>query len=565
MIGSFDSVVLAAVAAELEAWRGARLVRVTQPAPLEVLVELRAGGRSSAILCSADARWARVHLARAAAGGPRGPFAAMLQSRLAGARLVAVHQPPFERVLTLRAATDAGEVSLVAEIMGRHSNVLLVQDGDVAGALKPVPASRSRLRVVLPGSVYAPPPASRPRPQEVTAETLRAALRAGEAVATMLTTRLLGISPTMAREIAARAGLDPDRPAGEEAIAPLLDALRWIASVVERREFAPVVYLDGASPVGYTPFALRQVSGLVGEPVTSMSEAVTRVVTAQSAAAALSDLKASVIAAVRTALVNVARLEDGVRRALDDAREAADLQRRGELLLAYASQIPAGADAATVPDYADHPVAIPLDPTRTPVENAQALFARSGKLRRAVPALQNRLRALGEERAYLDSVLAMVAQAATVDEARAVELALAAEGYRRAARPTPPAAPAATGRTFALAEDATVLVGRSNRENDHITFKVAGPRDLWFHARGVSGAHVILRTGGRTPRPEETTQAAAIAAWFSRARGSASVAVDYTARAHVRKPKGSRPGVVIYEREQTVMVRPQAPPASTRR
>lgn len=560
MVGSFDSVVLAAVAADLQAWLGGRVARVTQSVSLELAVELRAGGRHAAILCSVHARWARVHLGAPGSDGTRSPFASMLRSRLDRARLAAVEQRAFERVLTLRFETDAGPADLVAEIMARHSNLILVQGGIISGALKPVPATLSSVREVLPGRRYQAPPAPRPSPVEITGDRLRNILDASaDPLTRILTTRLLGISPTMAREVAARAGLDPDRPVAPAAVEPLLGALRWLAAVVQRREFSPVVYLDGAAIAGYAPFPLRSVGHLVAERVPTMSEAVFRVMTAQRAESDLGEARARSVAAIQAALAKVTRIDAEVRAGLEDARRGEAVKQRGELLLAYAAQIPPGATEATVPGFDGAPITIPLDPTLTPVQNARALFARYAKLRRAGPALDARLRVLAQEREYLDAALAMVEQATDPTDAAALAEELRDEGYlRRAPRARPPAAPSRP-KAFPLPGGATVLVGRTNQDNDRITFKVAGPGDLWFHARGVPGAHVVLRTGGRAPEPVEIDRAAAVAAWFSRARGATSVAVDYTARAHVRKPKGSRPGFVVYERERTVQVRPQAP------
>lgn len=562
VIGSFDSIVLAAVAADLQALVGGRVVRVTQPGVSEVAVEMRAGAAETAILCSIHARWARLHLAPPGPGSARAPFAAMLRSRLDRARLTAVHQSAFERVLTLRFETDTGPADLVVEIMARHSNLILVRDGIIAGALKPVSSAMSSVREVLPGRPYHAPPAARPSPLQITDDRLRAILGASEdPLAEVLTTRLLGISPTMAREIAARAGLDPTLPArdAQAAAGNLMDVVRWLVAVIEHRDFSPVVYLEGTTIRGYAPFPLTHVATMVAERVPTMSEALARVMTRLSAEAELEEHRAPLLATIRAALAKATRAEEDVRRGLDEASSGEAVKQRGDLLLAYASQIPPGASEATVPGYADGiPVTIPLDPTLTPVENARALFLRYAKMRRAVPALDARLRDLAQERAYLDAALAMVEQATMPVDLVDLDQELADEGYRRRApraRPAPPPTP----RAFALPGGATVLVGRSNQDNDRITFTVAGPDDLWFHARGVPGAHVVLRTAGREPQSEDIARAAAIAAWFSRSRGSRTVGVDYTERRHVRKPKGSRPGFVVYARERTVQVRPEAP------
>jgi predicted ribosome quality control (RQC) complex YloA/Tae2 family protein len=202
-------------------------------------------------------------------------------------------------------------------------------------------------------------------------------------------------------------------------------------------------------------------------------------------------------------------------------------------------------------------VTIPLDRTRTPVQNARRLFERYTRMRDARPQIDARLDAVRNDQRYLASAMAMAETASAADDLTELRRELADDGYlpRRRLRGARSAKP----RTFALPGGAHLIVGRSNHDNDHVTFKVAGPDELWFHARGVPGAHVILRTGGRAPAGAEIEAAASAAAYFCAARAETRVAVDYTARKYVRKPKGSKPGMVTYGGETTVQAVPGIP------
>jgi predicted ribosome quality control (RQC) complex YloA/Tae2 family protein len=244
-------------------------------------------------------------------------------------------------------------------------------------------------------------------------------------------------------------------------------------------------------------------------------------------------------------------------RAQEESEGAGRLRTWGELLLAYASQIPGGSAETVLPGFDGELVTVPLDRTLTPVENAQRLFERYARMRDARPQIDARLGAVREDQRYLASALAMAATASGPDDLAELRRELADEGYLP--RPRGRATRAAKPRTLPLPGGSHLLVGRSNRDNDHVTFKVAGPDELWFHARGVPGAHVILRTGGRPATDAEIEAAASAAAYFSAARGAARVAVDYTARKHVRKPRGSKPGMATYERETTVQATPGIP------
>lgn len=562
LIGSFDSIVLAAVAVDLERLAGARVQRVRQAGEQEIIIDLRGPAGHASMLCSIHPRWARVHLAPGTDGTDLSPFGQMLRSRLSHARLREVEQPPFERTLTMRFETDTGSADLIAEIMGRHSNLILVQDGVITGALKLVPRAKSSVREVLPGLKYAAPPHPRPTPIEVRRQEFEEFLASSaEPLARALATRVLGLSPTMAAEVAARAGCDPDAPAEQQrgAIDRLWRALQELVTIVQTRDFSPVVYVDGDDVRGYAPFPLTHVRELRAVPVGTMSEAVRRAATHVGAQSDLDERRAGLVGAVRASLSKVTRTEVDLRKGLEEAAQSETTRQRGELLLAYASQIPPGSSKATVPGYDGTPLVIPLDPTLTPVENARKLFRRYTRIRKARPALEERLRAAAGEREYLESVLTMADQATSLDDLEELTRELAEEGYLRRRRQAARRAPAPKSRVYALDGGATVVVGKTNRDNDRVTFKVARPDDLWFHARGVPGAHVVLRSGAGHTTTEQIERAASIAAWFSKARGSGTVPVDYTARRCVRKPKGSRPGLVVYERERTVNVRPEAP------
>lgn len=555
---AFDSVVLAAVIRDLHPHVGARIRAVLQPSAAEIALELRRSGLDR-ILISVHARWARIHLSPPLPSGEPGPFAQMLRARLTGARLDAVLQPPFERAVTLRFETDAGPCDLVAELMGRHSNLILVQDGLITGALKLVSGTQSSVREVLPGRIYSPAPRDRQPPAAWAPPALAALLAGSEtAVAQTLTTAILGLGPVMARELCVRAGVDPGTPAARISDTRALhDALLDLDRLVREEAFAPVLYLSDGRPAGFAPFPLRHVSALAPVPVPTMSEAVAAVTGHLSTAAEFDDQRRSLVASIHAALRKADHAASELARALEEADGAGRLRVWGELLLAYASQIPAGSAEAVLPGYEGEMVTVSLDRTLTPVENARRLFERYARMRDARPAIDARLSAVRDDQRYLAAALAMAETASSADDLAELRRELADEGYlpRRRVRP----ARAGRPRTLALPDGAHLLVGRSNRDNDHVTFKVAGPEELWFHARGVPGAHVILRTGGRAPTEPEIAAAASAAAYFSAARGAGRVAVDYTARKHVRKPKDSKPGMAIYERETTVQVIPGIP------
>ena len=565
VVTSFDSVVLAAIAREIGAFVGSRLGRVTQPDPEEVAIEFRRRSGPVSLLVSIHARWGRVHLIERLTGGELSTFGQLLRSRLEGARLTAVHQIPFERVLRLAVTTLGGKFDLVAEIMGRHSNLILVQNGMITGSLKTVPPTKSALRVVRPGSPYAPPPVDRPSPSDLTEDALRQLLTSSDdPLAQHLVASVLGLSPTLATELVVRARLDPKAPANAQSdtTAQLWTELQSLVRIVQTQAFTPTIYLEGDEPVGFAPFPYEHLASLPHRPAASMSEAVAATLGRFGPAARLDEQRTALLTVVRRALARVERRELELRQAIEEAARTGRLRAHGELLLTYASQVPPGASEVTLPGFDGTPMTIPLDPALSASGNAQQLFKRYKRVRDARTTLANRLSDAEAERTYLESVLTLIAQATTAEDLTDLRQELADEGYLRRTprRPTRPSAKSGP-RRFAVAGGRLVLVGRTNRENDALTFKTAAPEDLWLHARGVPGAHVILKTDGKAPPEEAIRQAAALAAFFSQAREEPSVLVDYTPRKYVRKLQGAKPGLVTYTREQTLRVSPVAPDA----
>src|SRR2546427_3001969 len=280
-----------------------------------------------------------------------------------------------------------------------------------------------------------------------------------EPLAKRLVASVLGVSPPLAAEIVVRAGLNPEAPSRGQAgaAARLWETLQEVVAIVARDAFAPVLYYDGSAPVGFAPFPFKPLAGLREASTSSMSEAVEMVLGQFGAAARIEGERAALLAAIRAALERVERTAAEVQRAAEEAERTGKLRQHGELLLAYASQNPPRVPHVTLPGFDGAPVTIDLDPTLSAVENAQRLFKRYGRGRPARPAVEARLRAAADERAYLESARALIDQASSSDELFDLRRELADEGYVRTRKT--PARPSATPgpRRFGLADAATGL------------------------------------------------------------------------------------------------------------
>lgn len=577
---SFDALTLAAVAQDVRRYLGAQFGGVRQVAPDTLILTLRPDGRDRAgppaghLLFSIHPERARIHFAmRPGAAERLAPFGQLLRSRLVEARLRAVEQPAFDRVLRLRFDGLGGPIELIAEIMGRHSNLILADTRVVLGALKVVTVQMSARRPVLPGRPYVAPPAERPGPDGLDEPTLREILAGDRPLWQRLSGAVRGLGPLLAREVAARAGIDPATRAGEAgpAAGRVLAAIRAIAEVARNAALEPTVYESEGRVIAFAAIPLRVYARLAGRRPRSMSEAIERYFQHLGAADPLEELRRGLASAVRAVLRQREQAIQSNREALAESKTAERFRTMGELLLAYGSRIRPGDTSITVPGptAGDPEIAISLDPALTPAKNAQRLFRRYQKARATERALPTRMAQLDAEAGALREALVQIETAESPDDLWEIHADLAARGaLRRASRSRPthllrggrPTGP----RRFRTADGATIVAGRSARENDHVTFRVAGPHDLWFHARGAAGAHVILKTLGGKQRAEESPEgdivaAAQVAAFYSEGRRAGMVAVDYVPRRHVRKMRGAPPGAVVYTGERTVRVTPALP------
>ncbi len=565
---SFDSVILAAVIAECARLVGASVQRVSQTGPDEIVLTLRARGRARALLISSHPRWGRMHLVGRPIQGESSSFTHLLRSRLEGALLRSLDAPAFERLVTLTFETLEGVYDLVVEIMGRQANQILCQNGMIVGALRTMGVDRARGRAVLPQRPYQRPAPPRTDPTTVDpANLLRPPARParqGDSAAQRPAWRAVldevgGIGPALAWEVCLRGDADPTAPLDASSTTRIVAALREIGRAVAGREFTPILYRDDLGrPQAYAAFPMRCFSRWRPEEM-SMSAAVEAFTAQAVEAAAVQAAREGLAAVVARARKRVARAHDAVAADIEEAAMADRLREHGELILAYLPRIAPGQDEIEVPGFDESPVRIALDPRRSGVENAQAYFKRYARAAAARRRLPERQAALQSEAAFLDATATAIEQAEAPDDLWEIEQDLIAVGLRRTAKSGVKPRAVDQGRVFTLPGGYQVRVGRSARENDRLTFDVAGPEDLWLHARGMPGAHVILATARGEPPAEILAAAAAVAAYYSAGRRSAKVPVDVTQRRHVRRMRNGRPGQVSYTGERTLMVAPVLP------
>ena len=597
----FDVLTVAAVADELtDRVLDGRIQRVGMLSRLSIGMEVYAEGRRQYVVAGAEHDDARLLLLDREPSFDSQlvtPLLLLLRKYARGGVIVGVEQPPLDRVVRLSIAKRLGAhnsaaessepaepavdddpdglegatfVHLMVEIMGRHSNIILVDDdGRIMDAVKRVTPAMSRVRPIAPKLAYTDPPAGdRGDPRRLSAAEA-AILFASEPphakLSTVLPRRLRGVSPQMAREVVYRALGSADAAVADarsDGHAAIAREMRRLLEPMLTSAWAPAIYRDAdgvpaafaAVPHGYLAERFTE------EPVASISRV------AELAGGADDDFapgrhvqrRARLIQAIGDA---IERAESRLARLQTEAAKGADAERYrrwGETIYGYLWSIQPGQSSLEVEGES-----IPLDPTISAKENAQALFERYRKAQSAgahLPALMAKVEA---ERDYLRQLQTQVAQAETFPEYE--ELAIEWEAFAGARdgagapqRRRPRSAPPRKTRALTDRNGNAIYIGRSGAENDRITFDIAGPNDTWLHARGVPGSHVIVRWNNPAGEEEDDTldTAAALAAYYSQRRESGSVEVDITRRRHVRKIKGTGPGMVTYRNERTVAVRP---------
>ena len=621
----FDALTLAAVADELkETVTGGRVQQIVLPDSRSVALEIYAHRERRHLLLSAHPQASRVHLLehKPRRGVPKEtPLLLLLRKYVRSARLESVELPvPFERVLFLRFHhAQHGATTLAVEPIGQLGNVILMNaDGRILDALVRVPAGENAQRVLLPRRDYQlPPPQDRLPPLGESDEPHGEAGRspvdgdgAGEDQPSLLWRRLLnrfaGVSPTLAREAACRATGDAGAAFTTEAFMEARKVLGDLWSAAATGEWTPGIAVDEEKGVAaFAPYELNFCGEFV--QAESMSAAAAAFYVAQERDASSSrdeyaGVRGGVAALVRQAQ---ARVQSQLRALAADEPAPGEPERmraQAEWLLALSSQITyanrpggqegfslqdgmaavepglngqmqlvifgAGADfgqpGEKEPGAEEGDLIVPLDPKRRPVEQAERMFDRAAKMERAARIIPRRRARLKADRAYLQQLENDLSLAQDQPEIVAVREALREAGYLRQRRDRHEKTPRDRSRPlrYFSPEGFPILVGRNARQNEIVTFDLAGRDDLWLHVRDGPGAHVVIRCGGQ-PVPELTLNVAArLAAWYSGQRGNAGAAVAITPRRFVTRMAGGRPGQVHYRGEETISVAAELPAES---
>lgn len=564
---AFDSFSLYRLMDELRPLVGERVRAVLQPDDHEIV--LRIGPYN--LLISAHPVHARAHLI------PKPPkvkerrhFSDFLLTHLGRGTVTDIRQIGLDRILHIE-VKPAGEFLepepkvLICEFMGKHSNIILVEksSGRILESIKHIDSSLSRYREVLPGREYIPPPSrDKLNPFEIGREELIELLSSRDEVWRAILEGVEGFSPALAREVEFRAG-SPDPEAVWEAFREVIEAIR--EGVGDGR---PCVMMgEDGRPVAVAPIRLRSLEP-VAEPVffDTMSEALDAFHRERIEYERFLSSKAALIRRLKRWRDSLAEKLKKLEEELEKAEDYEILRIKGELILANLNRIRKGDTRALLINYYDpnlRMIEVELSPELSPAANAQAYFKRYAKAKRARAKLSSVIADHKKTVEILEEFIERAEAAGSMEELKRVKEELRKEGWaveeekgakRKEKEPRP-------FKRFVSSDGFEILVGRNDRENDLLTMKFASKNDVWLHVKGMAGSHVVIRNPENRDVPMSTLlEAARIAAYFSKARNSSNVPVDYTLVKYVTKPQGAKSGFVIYRNERTIFVNPALPP-----
>lgn len=565
-----DAITLTAVARELnETVAGGRIQALVQPDERSLALEIFGRAGRQWLLFDTQPSTSRAHLlpekARRGAATDA-PFFLLARKRLLGARLIDFFQPAWERILYCGCEhPEWGKTTLAAEIMGKWSNLLLLsEDGLILEALRRFGPDQNPHRSILPGHPYLPPP---PQANRIPIDLLTLAdleklceLAPAGPIWRALLAQIAGISPLAGREVSFRATGDAQAAFDHANARPqaLFDALVWLRSLPRQGGWAPAVaFGQDGGPLAFAPYELSHLGRFELRPTVNQaaSDYYAALVGADAYTGRRSQVQALLDEARRR--VNGRRIGLGEQAVSED--EVDESRSFGEWILAYAWQIRPG-ETELLADTGAGPLRIPLDPTLSPSENAQAYFARYHKAKRASQRVPELLAAVDRDLEYLDQVqtdLQLAEDAAQIEEVRdallASDLLPAPDKARR-----PPIRRSQPLR-LRTSDGFIVLIGRNAAQNEHVTWEMAAPDDLWLHTEHVPGSHVVIKSEGHAVPESTLVQAAGWAAWQSQARHDGRVSVIHTQRRHLRRIPGGKPGQVRVLQAQSLRVAPLAP------
>lgn len=558
----YDGMVTRAMTYELShELENGRVMKIYQPNETEILILMRHERNNKQLLLSSHPQYARVHITKDKRENPAEPpvFCMILRKHLTGSFLTKIKQLENERIIHFhfRTKNEIGDTSnkiLIAEIMGKHSNLILIDEETqtILDSIKHISHSQNRHRAIVPGAAYtSPPDQNKLNPFTLEKDTFlkKIDFNSGK-LEQQIVNNFMGISPLLAKEIVHRAQLG-NRESYQKAFFEVIEQ-------IDHHRYEPLIWKEKRE--SFYILALHSKKEAKQEVFSSISEMLDRFYSGKAERDRVNQRAQDMTRVLLNEQKKNRRKLAVLEKTLKESEKADDYQRKGELLTAHLHLVKPGDEKVEVIDYYDpeqKKIEITLNRQKSPSENAQLFFKKYHKLKNAKVKAKEEIEKTNNEIAYLDGIIDQINHAREQD-IEEIREELREQGYlkkkatankKRKNKPSKP-----MPESFRSTDGIEILVGKNNKQNEYVTNQLARKNDIWLHTKDIPGSHVVIRSDN--PSEQTLYEAAELAAYFSKAGNSSSVPVDYTKIKHVRKPKGAKPGYVIYDHQKTIYVTP---------
>ena len=568
---AFDGITIACLVHELsDKLTGGRIYKIAQPEADELLLTIKTSSGQHRLVLSASASLPLVYLTDFNKPSPMTApnFCMLLRKHLQNGRIVSISQPGLERIIHidvehLDELGDLRRKTLVIELMGKHSNIIFINEENmILDSIKHVSGLVSSVREVLPGRTYfIANTQDKYNPLDTPAESLPALLQA-KPMPTFkaLYTTFTGFSPIMAQELCHRAGVDGDLPTAglsDTDFAGLSSTFKRMIQDITGCHFQPVIAYKAGEPVdfGVFPFSIFPMESQ--KTVDSISALLQDYYAEKSTITRIRQKSVDLRKIVQTALERNVKKYDLQLQQMRDTEKKDKFRVYGELITAYGYGVDQGTKSFEALNYyTNEMVTIPLDPTIPVMDNAKKYFDKYAKLKRTYEALHTLTEEVKAEIEHLESIATALDMTLKEEDLTEIKEELMQTGYIKRHGGNQKKAKITSKPYHYISSDGyDIYVGKNNLQNDFITFQMATGNDWWFHAKGVPGSHVLVRTNGETDMPDRTfEEAGRLAAHYSKNRGQDKVEIDYIQKKHIKKPGSAKPGFVVYYTNYSLMI-----------
>lgn len=566
---AFDGITISTIVQELnKTLKDGRINKIAQPEADELLLTIKTPKGQKRVYLSASASLPLIYLTDTNKPSPMTApnFCMLLRKHINNGRITNIYQPKLERIICfdiehLDELGDLCKKQLIVEIMGKHSNIIFCNDkGMIIDSIKHVSAQMSSVREVLPGRPYfIPDTMERHNPLTVTENEFRnVLLDKPMPISKAVYTSFTGISPIVAEEICHLSGIPSEitpRELSDDVLLHFFNQFSLYFASVKEGNFHPVIYYHGQEPIEFSCLPISHYSQYEKKPFVSVSELLETYYSTKNTITRIRQKSSDLRRVVQTALERNRKKYALQTKQIQDTQNREKYKVYGELLHTYGYNVEKGAKQLEALNYyTNEMITIPLDTTKTPMENAQKYFDKYNKQKRTFEALSELIKETKDDITYLESVSNALDIALSEDDLLQIKEELIEAGYVK--RKFTKKKEKITNKPlhYISSDGFHIYVGKNNMQNEELTFHFAVGNDWWFHAKGVPGSHVIVKTNGEELPDRTFEEAGRLAAYYSKNRGNEKVEIDYIEKKHIKKPPKAKPGFVIYHTNYSLMI-----------